>query len=110
VSPDEASPVSKSESPALAGVSRRRKSSMKKKRPRSAAGAMKTIHCVGLSLQSEAARSRSQPFTVNARKMPDEIIVPKIPEKPPRSFTWNQCAFTFTIETAAKLWKYMFAA
>jgi len=33
-----------------------------------------------------------------------------MPEKPPRSRTWNQCALTFTIETAPKLWKYMLTA
>jgi len=37
---------------------------------------------------------------VKARKMPEEIMVPKIPEKPPRSRTWNQWAFTLTMETA----------
>ena len=69
---------------------------------------MNTIHCAGESFQIWAASSRSQPLTVKARKMPLAIMVPKIPEKPPRSETWNQWALTLTIETAPKLWKYMF--
>jgi hypothetical protein len=47
---------------------------------------------------------------VNARKIPDAIIVPKIPEKPPRSRRWNQWALTLTMLTAPNDWKYMFTA
>ena len=42
----------------------------------------------------------SRSLTVNAKNTPLEIIEPKIPENPPRSVTWNQCALTFTMETA----------
>ena len=38
-----------------------------------------------------------------ATEMPDEIIVPKMPENPPRSLTWNHAEFTLTMATAAKL-------
>ncbi|OQA32652.1 MAG: hypothetical protein BWY56_02206 [Acidobacteria bacterium ADurb.Bin340] len=37
-------------------------------------------------------------------------MMPKIPLNLPRSLTWNQWAFTFTMATAPKLWKYMFKA
>jgi hypothetical protein len=36
--------------------------------------------------------------------------MPNTPPSWPRSFTWNQEAFTLTMETAPKLWKYMFTA
>ena len=46
--------------------------------------------------------------TEKARMRPKRMRTPKMPEKPPRSRTWNQCALTFTMATAPKLWKYMF--
>jgi hypothetical protein len=44
----------------------------------------------------------------NAKYRPSEIRIPKMPPNVPRSRRWNQAALTFTIETAPKLWKYMF--
>ena len=45
-----------------------------------------------------------------ARKYPLEIMIPKMPPKMPRSRTWNHAAFTFTTDSAPKLWKYMLTA
>jgi len=36
--------------------------------------------------------------------------MPKIAPNTPRSRTWNQAALTLTMDTAPKLWKYMFSA
>ena len=102
-SPLDASPVSKSSCPASPGESRSSDSSTNHSTVSRIAGTAKTTHARSgplVSGQSACAPSSSQPFTVKARKMPLEIIVPKIPLKPPRSVTWNQCALTFTIETA----------
>ncbi len=42
--------------------------------------------------------------------MPAAMRMPKIVENVPRSRTWNQGAFTVTIATAPKDWKYMLSA
>src|ERR1035437_10159252 len=55
-------------------------------------------------------RARIQPPTVSARKYPDEIMMPKMPPKVPRSRTWNQGELTFTTDRAPKDWKYWLTA
>jgi hypothetical protein len=37
-------------------------------------------------------------------------MIPKIPPNTPRSFTWNQGAFTLTTDSAPNDWKYWFSA
>ena len=59
---------------------------------------------------SAFAQPRIRSFRSNAKKIPDAIMTPKTPENPPRSRTWNQLAFTLTMATAPKLWKYMLTA
>ena len=112
LSPEDASPVSKSSMPGVARAVAQEKSSTTANDAEQQRRGRRT-RPTGLGWPGpDRGRPVEEP-AVDGEREEDAArrsSSRRCPEKPPRSVTWNQWALTLTIETAPKLWKYMFTA